>query len=443
MIRRFALIPVAAAAALLGTPLAQAQTAGDGSRPWYVGVNQAVSHESGVVAQGSDTNYTTTLRGGLDMRLGRGRGWVDGNLRHQRYSTHDVLNNNGWDVRGGLDWETVGNLSGSINGATTRRLTRFNSERDSGVVLRNLETLSDIEARARLGSNGPLAIEGGIGRRELYYSAPERDQDEYRENRANLGVLWRPGGALTLGTGVAARKADYPRFSERDGPERFIADHSTRREIYVTADYDTGGRSTVAARINLTRVRYDLNVGNNFSGVTGNVTWGWKPTGKLTFTSVLSRDTGRETEFTTLQAPVGATSPTPTTGGTPSTPTTPTTPVGGTPPLVSSFQGVATTARIVNTVSTRVDYEATAKISAVAGLSYSRQSGTDGRGTRENILTTSLGARWQPTRAIGVGCDVTYENRDRSTNASAPVPGATDEARDARRFGCYGEFLIR
>jgi hypothetical protein len=425
MTRRFALIPVAAAA-LLATA-AQAQVSGDGARPWYVGVNQAVSHESGVVAQGSDTNYTTTLRGGLDMRLGRGRGWVDGNLRHQRYSDHEVLNNNGWDVRGGLDWETVGNLSGSINGATSRRLSRFNSATDSGVVLRNLETLSDVEARARLGTNGPLAIEGGIGRRELFYSAPERDADEYRENRANLGVLWRPGGALTLGTGVAARKSDFPRFLEQT-PGVFIADHSTRREIYVTAEYDTGGRSTVAARVNATRVRYDLNVGNNFSGLTGNVTWAWKPTGKLTFTSVLARDTGRETEFSTLQAPVATTSPTPTTGGTPSTPTTPTTPVGSTPPIVSSFQGVSTIARIVNTVSTRVDYEATAKISAVAGLSYSRQSGVNGRGTSENILTTTLGARWQPTRAIGVGCDVTAENRSVSE--------------DARRFGCYGEFLI-
>lgn len=440
MTRRFALIPAAAAA--LFALSAQAQTTGDGGRPWYVGINQAISHESGVVAQGSDTNYTTTLRGGLDMRLGRGRGWVDGNLRHQRYSTNDILNNNGWDVRGGLDWETVGNLSGSFNGATSRRLSRFNSATDSGVVLRNLETLSDIEARARLGSDGPLAIEGGIGRRELYYSAPERDMDEYRENRANLGVLWRPGGALTLGTGVAARKADYPRFDNSQGPEQFRADHSTRREIYVSADYDTGGRSTIAARVNATRVRYDLNTGNNFSGLTGNVTWGWKPTGKLTFTSVLSRDTGRETEFSTLQAPVATTSPTPTTGGTTTTPTTPTTQTGSTP-LVSSFQGVSTIARIVNSVSTRVDYEATAKITAIAGLAYSRQSGLGERGTRENVLTTTLGARWQPTRAIGVGCDFTYENRDRSEREGATgVPSTTDASQDARRFGCYGEFLI-
>jgi hypothetical protein len=125
---------------------------------------------------------------------------------------------------------------------------------------------------------------------------------------------------------------------------------------------------------------------------------------------------------------VATTSPTPTTGGTTATPTTPTTPVGTTQPVVSSFQGVSTIARIVNTVSTRVDYEATAKISAVAGLSYSRQSGVSGLGTSENILTTTLGARWQPTRAIGVGCDVTMENRS--------------VAEDARRFGCYGEFLI-
>lgn len=422
MSRRFALIPVAAAA-LLATA-AQAQTTGDTSRPWFVGVNQAVSHESGVVADGSDTNFTTTLRGGLDMRLGRGRAWADANVRHQRYRTNEILDNNGWDARGGIDWETVGNLSGSINGATSRRLSRLTAQ-NAGTV-RNLETLSDVEARARLGREGPLAIEGGIGRRELYYSAPERDMDEYRENRASLGVLWRPGGALTLGTGVAARKADYPRFIEQT-PEVFIADHSTRREVYVTADYDTGGRSTIAARVALTRVRYDLNVGNNFSGVTGNLTWGWKPTGKLTVTSVLSRDTGRETEFSTLQAPVGTTSPTPTTGGTPSTPTTPTTQPGGTPPLVSSFQGVTTTARVVNMVSTRVDWEATAKISAVAGLSYSHQSAATG-GDSENVVTTTLGARWQPTRAIGVGCDVTAENRS--------------EGRDARRFGCFGEFLI-
>jgi hypothetical protein len=125
---------------------------------------------------------------------------------------------------------------------------------------------------------------------------------------------------------------------------------------------------------------------------------------------------------------VATTSPTPTTGGTPSTPTTPTTPVSTTQPVVSSFQGVTTIARVVNQISTRVDYEATAKISAVAGLAYARQTGVNGLGTSENILTSTLGARWQPTRAISVGCDVTLENRS--------------VAEDARRFGCYGEFLI-
>jgi hypothetical protein len=416
---RFALIPLATALCAAGA--AQAQ-----SSPYYIGVSQAFNHQSGVYASGSDTSSITSLRAGVDQPLGRSRVFGEGSLNYTRFNENDQLNTRGHEVRGGLDLATVGNLSGGIVGSSTQRLSRLLSADLPIAPARNIERINDIGARVHLGTAGPLGFEAAGGAREVSHSAPEENEREYRQRRAQLGVSYRIGGQLLLGAGASAQNYTYPRFLE-PSPGVFAADRARRREGYISANWVATGKSTIDARLNAGTIKHDIAPARDFSGVTGFVSWYWSPTAKLRFDTTFSRDTGEETGYSTVTVPV-STAPTPALPGAPTTPaptvpvpTTPTTPVG------SSFQPLTSTGSIVTQLAVRGVYEATAKIAVNAAIVRSRHALTTGPST--NTTSLALGARWAATRGLTFGCDVTHES-------------TSGDDSDAKAIGCFGQFLL-
>ncbi len=89
-------------------PLA-AQQADDAKRPWNVGLSQDVTHFTNAVNaprgdEVSDTVWTTTLSGGVNVPFGRQRAYANGSMSHTRYSNLDGLDGQGYTPRrrGGL-----------------------------------------------------------------------------------------------------------------------------------------------------------------------------------------------------------------------------------------------------------------------------------------------------------------------------------------------------
>lgn len=420
---RFALIPLTAALCAAGG--AHAQTG-----PYFIGASQAFNHESGVHATGSDTSSITTLRAGLDRPLGRGRVFGEGSLNYTRYNKNDQLNNRGHALRGGWEWETVGNLSGAVTGSSTQRLSRLVGQ-DPGIApAGNIERSNDADARVRLGTAEPLAFDARVGVREVSYSAPESDAREYEQRRAQLGVSYRVSGALLVGAGASGQNYTYPRALETSSPGVFTADHARRREAYLTANWVPTGKSTIDARLNVGKIEYDIQptvgASRDFSGATGFVTWNWRPTGKLTFDTSLSRDTGEETGFSTLTVPLPGGAPAPTVPGTPVTPTPPA-PTTPTVPVGAGFEPLTSSGSIVTRLSVRGLYDATAKVTVNASAVRARHAFT----TRPNVNTTTLalGARWAATQSWTFGCEVSHESSSGTTE-------------DARAIGCFGQFLL-
>ena len=64
--------------------------------------------------------------------------------------------------------------------------------------------------------------------------------------------------------------------------------------------WEATGLSTLEGTISLTREDHTAPSRPDFSGVTGHVTWLYKPTGKTTFKTSIVRDTGTETSFLSL-----------------------------------------------------------------------------------------------------------------------------------------------
>jgi Putative beta-barrel porin 2 len=386
-------------------PLA-AQQADNATRPWNVGLSQDVTRYTNVLNSPSDgvsdTVWTTTLSGGVNVPFGRQRAYANGALSHTRYSNIDGLDGQGYNLGAGLDWATVGNLSGNLQANAGRRQADFNNG-VSLATLKNNESYQELRARALLGGVGLLGIEGTLGYRRVNFSAPELDSREYEQGSGSLGVVYRPSSALSLGTGLAVQNSDYdvPSFGQSQ------PDSNSRRDLYVTADWTATGASTVGTRLNFGKTDYKRPNADDFSGVTGSAYWNWRPTGRTTLTTSLSRDTGQESGFQSL------------TNG------------GRTRLTATDFS------RVTNLFALGANYELTGKIVLAGGLSYARRSLVDsisGRAGSDNTTITSLGADWMATRIITFGCKVGHESRSASGFGSFDYSGSN--------FGCRGSITL-
>ena len=151
--------------------LAAAGAAAAQNAPWHVGVSQGFGYDSNVYRVGdgvalpawaskSDSFATTALVGGLDLRAGRQHVRGSASLRSSRYQDNDSLDHEGYALRLGLDWETVGRLSGELELQADRRLASFVNDTEIAATLeRNVETVQQqVAATSRPNRRTPSAI---------------------------------------------------------------------------------------------------------------------------------------------------------------------------------------------------------------------------------------------------------------------------------------------
>lgn len=384
---------------------ANAQTE-SGLGPFHVGIAQDVTHDSNALnssagTEVSDTRYTTTLRGGLDLPFGRQRAFVNAELNHQRHDTFDARDNDGYLFGAGLDWATLERLSGSFSANASRRQADFNVGGIAQTTLSNTERSEDFSARLRLGVVTTLAFEADVGQRQLSFSAPEFASREYTQNNGSLGINYRPSAILSLGTGLSGQRTRYRSAAlGQTAPDR-----SRRRDVYVTATWVPTGASTVNARISIGETDHELATAADFTGVTGSLSWAWRPTGHLSLTTTLSRDSGQETGFLRL---------------------------GGTSiPWGTDFS------RVTDALSLRGEYLLTGKVSLTGGLGYSRRDlvdGFTGVASNDNTSSVSLGARWAALRTLALGCNLSRESRSSSGLGSSDF--------DNDRVGCFVQLTL-
>lgn len=404
-------------ALLLAAAGAAAQTS-----PWYVGASQTVTHESNLYRLGdgvatpagiskSDLVSSTALLAGLDQPVGRQRVYADLTLRASRYRENGDLDNDGHSLRAGIDWETIGRLSGTVEVSADRRLARFDTDTEIGVqTRRNVEDDTRFFAEAKLGVVTEYTAVVSLEHRERKFSAPEYDRRENRQTTGTASLRWRPQGGTMLGVGLRHTEGRYPRFDTGDDGA-FVADNYTRDGVDLLGSYESGGASRYEARVTLGRTRFDINSQRDTSGATGQASWTWRPGGRLSTITRLVRDTGQDAY------------------------------VSGSPLI----DGVIDTSRTTTTLSLGARYEFSAKIQLRADLAYARRDlvrtlpptaliSADARG-RDNTTQLSLGATWTPTRALVIGCDAGHETRSADGVLSLPY--------SADRLGCYAQFFLR
>ncbi|ALV08306.1 TonB-dependent receptor domain-containing protein [Roseateles depolymerans] len=386
---RPAALPWLLAAGLLGASAgASAQSSG---APWYLGAALSQQYANNVFrensAENSDQFTTLTLLGGADVRLGRQRLYANTKWMDNRYNHNDQLNNRGFDIRTGMDWSTVGDLSGNLTYLRKRYLADYNATSQIAPTTdRNIQTDQSAEGTVRLGlpSTTPLALEGGYVYRTRDYSLASYVSQEYRQGATSLGLTYSPSSQWRFG--VAGR---YTKGHTTDTDFKY-----SRRDLDLTAGWTLTGSSNLNARISRSNA-------DNFNGVTGSLIWDWRPGGRWNLSTQISRDTGVETYYL------------------------------GVANVVSDYNRITTSAQVQGS------YRLTGKLSLTAGGGYSRVSRDDrnfNTGNSDSSRFYNAGISWQATRAVTVGCS--YNRQSRSSYSLLYTY-------DAYTAGCYVQGVIQ
>lgn len=359
-------------------------------------------------AGNSDTVTSVGLLGGIDQRLGRQHLTLDGSLQNNRYSTNRDLNNRSHSVRGALNWQTIGNLSGVLSAKSTRSLADFNIGNgvDANFRQKNVETNDEYQAIARLGVATRYTLEGGWTHRKRDFTAAQYSRFVYNQDSGSLGLYATPAGNVRLGLVGRHTKGNNPRypiaFLGRDPTtlEPLFAhapNDYTRDDIDFTTRWSTGGNSTLNTRISRSRSKNSLNLLRDFSGTTGLVGWSWQPTGKLQLGMQYARDTGQETA---VQA--------------------------------------ADLNRVYTSWQLSGNYALTGKVSvsAKASVNNTRRNGESVAVVSDSLDDTKLyniGVRWAISRGFNLSCQ--YDRASRDSSIAQYVYTASS-------YGCTGQAIL-
>jgi hypothetical protein len=366
--------------------------------PYYIGVSQSFTHDSNVFRtrdnEVSETISSTGVLVGIDQQFGRQRVFADALAQVNRYRNADQLNNKSYALTAGLDWETVEFLSGALRYSTRNGLTDFGTTGGASIV--SDQVTDEFSATVRYGMTSYLGFDAGYGYRSLEYKNPALSNRNYKQDSVNAGLRWIVGAKLTLGLGARSTKGETPEYAAT--PPR--ADELKRRDVDLTATWIPGGFSTFNARISRTRETHTLAPNAELSETTGALTWDYRPTGRLSFNTSLTRDTGTETTFL------------------------------GTAPAGTASLPVDNN-RLSTSLSLETRYTLTGKTSLSGAIR--QRDGTSSTAQDDSVRAYSLGLSYTPTRTVTLNCSVMREDRS--------IAGTT--AYSATLTGCTGELSLR
>ncbi|MGA1326587.1 MAG: hypothetical protein ACO305_08180 [Rubrivivax sp.] len=380
----------------LGLPLAVAlATAGPASaqdRPWTATVTQSLEHDTnlyrlpsgtspGAGLGRSDTVSTTTLAGGVDTTFSRQRLSADAALDIVRHADNSALDHEGHALSAAWDWATAHRLSGRVQAGHARSLRPYDAAVAAGATARNLETVADASATARLGVVTRLTAEATLATRSVDYSSAASAASELRADTAALGARWQQTGATTLGAAWRHTRGRYPADGER------YRSHA----LDLSAEITPSGASEVYLRLSPERTRYDVARERNFSGLTGAARWRWQAGGRLTLTLSGVRELGQDA-YTERY------------GG------------ADRPPAGAAVDD----SRVLDRLTLQAEHRLSARVALRASAETTRRdlvTRTVAGGTvtlsegRDRTDRLAVGLRWSAARALELGCDLAREQR--------------------------------
>ena len=212
-----------------------------------------------------------------------------------------------------------------------------------------------------------------------------------------MGLGYRPSGLLSLGGALRYTRGRFPSAIE-PAPGLFQADRFDRRDVDLDAQWTPSGLSTLRLRLSRTWESHEEVASRDLSGFTGALSWDYRPTGKLRFTTEVIRDTGAATAFSQV--------------------------VPGTDTRIGD------NSQLSNTLAIKAFYDATAKVRVEAGVRLVQRDLVDAFALPSGSVSTRegsdrfrelrLAASYAPAHQWLAGCSIARERRTASSAVSYP-----------------------
>ena len=404
--------------------------------PYYIGLQQTFGFDSNVFRlpdrtqigsvvvepESSGLISTTLLMAGIDQPIGRQRVYGDLSAGYVSYGSQSELDSPTYSLVAGIDWDTAEKVSGNLQLNSGRRLGAYgdrdiptgrgdNDERYNRVAL--LARLGDhLRSRAWLQAD----VVWDQLRNDVTYLlpvpvtgiSPLRFSDGYSRDETaasfGLSMRYRWQGATIVGVGLRteSRTLDVERRLTDPTETAASATESRRNDLDFFLGHQVGDLHDLSLRLSYGITEYVSPAAADLNDWTGSLRWVWRPTGKLLSNLRLLYDSE--------DRDAGASSPAD---------------AGG--------------ARQSSGIEWRLDYAATAKVSAHLSASFFRRDyGLDAASFTDHDSTFSLGARWAALRHTTLGCSVGTDRRSSTQEAVL-----SRSSYDAALFSCFAEVLVR
>lgn len=374
--------------------------------PYTASVTQSFTRDSNVLRAPidqaeADTISSTTLGFSLDQPIGRQRVKAEADVQANRFRRDSSLDNNSPTLKAEWDWEAGDHWQGELGASHVQSLYRYNLS-DSTVVLgRNIQTENQQFFRARLGVVTAWTLEAGWGGYQRIYSADQYRSQDLSRNAVTVGMRYRPQPDLSAHINLRHTDGRYPNFSSTLGTDDY-----TRWDVETLLNIRMSAASQVDVRLAHTNEVHSQPTATGGPHWTGSIGWQWQPTGKLSFSTRVLRDSD-----TSNQALGDG--------------------------LINSQ----------NKQTTRLDLSAQWSVTEKVqlGLSYQQSlrelehtvSGVGSLSGRDRARTVALQLGYQPVQAFNLGCNASREVRDVSGDTDLSYPY------QANVFSCYGQLNWR
>mgnify|MGYP002141910085 CR=1 FL=1 len=353
------------------------------SLPLFLTTSLTLMHDSNLTRtteRQSDTVRALAVAGGLNMTYGRQTYLLYGRLTKNQYNRFaDQLDNDGKNLNGKFTSEFLRNWSLELGGQYDENLNSLQDNSIQERVVKNVRTYRDTNLSLQYGKSGLWSIMGKLDQNDLTYSRQRTLNAE--QSSQSVRVYYNPSDLLRFGVGPRFVKTEYPN-------RRYLTDSKKTEDTNLdfTADWRATGLSSLNALLSLRDTKYTDGNGqsSNDDAVTGSLGWVYTPRGPVSYTAKLSRRTNSD--------------------------------------RFSSGAGLASVATdyITNTIALGARWQATAKVTV--GANYARNMYDNSRTTQYNLPfltqlnntsntdsrldTYSLDLQYQPTRSVGLSCNL-------------------------------------
>lgn len=381
--------------------------------PFSFKASETIKHESNVAHQQDQYRHAdwisnTEIQAAIDEALGRGKLGIDAGVNYNAYDKQHNLDAWGYHAGAQLDWETIGDLSGTFGADTSRRQYIDGVANDTlpqpgqppqTVTELNMQTDDHAFARIQLGGPSRWQIFGGGDFNKRRFSASNFSSNDERQWSANFGTRYATSPDLVFGLVGSTTHGEFPHvvtFIFAGNAQTEVKRFNTR-SINGTVQLKATGNSEFDASLGYTRENSDLLSGRELKFVNGSLNWTWTPPSHFAVKLGLKRSTDFDTSTTGLNNGV-------------------------------RYANSLNSPSVNNLALLDVTYALTAKVNLDANATYSARKYSDVTLTNTTTGVTSVesgtlhtttflfSAHWQPTRTTDVSCGAGRERR--SGNAS-------------------------